>query len=270
MSDCVPALSDMMPSSLAARGMSALPVAARAMLAFLAPLVAVFTPGVASAYRPFDGTDADVAAAGELELELGPLHYAQEGKETSLFTPTVLNLGVAPRLEFVVDFVPVYPQSGPVQVTDTDVLAKYLLRAGVLQEEGGPSVALEAGPLLPELNGQSGFGASLDFIVSERWAWLTLHLNNEGELSRDELLFGYTANLIGEFDLGSELRPVAELSFELEPRSGAQGYGALGGIIWAVTDELALDAAGRIGRLDGENTLELRLGLSWALPAWEN
>jgi hypothetical protein len=43
------------------------------VLASLAPLAVVLAPGVAWAYRPFDGTDGDVAAPGELAIELGPL-----------------------------------------------------------------------------------------------------------------------------------------------------------------------------------------------------
>ncbi len=38
-------------------------------------LLIVFASNDARAYRPFDGTDADVAAKGELELEIGPLGY---------------------------------------------------------------------------------------------------------------------------------------------------------------------------------------------------
>jgi hypothetical protein len=223
----------------------------------------------AHAYRPFDGTDGDVADTGEFELELGPVHYAQEGKEKFFLTPTVLNLGVIPRMELVLDFVPLYPErGGPTQVTDTDVFAKYLLRPGVLQEQSGPSVALEAGPLVPEVNGQKGFGASANLIVSEQWGWLTLHLNNEGELSRKDLVFNWATNLIAEFDVGSRLRPVAELGFEIEPSSGATGYTGLAGVIWNVTEGLDLDAAGRVGRLDGERAFEARLGLTWAVPVW--
>jgi hypothetical protein len=223
----------------------------------------------AHAYRPFDGTDGDVADVGEFELELGPLHYAQEGDEKFFLTPTVLNLGVIPRMELVLDFVPVYPEAGgATQVTDTDVFAKFLLRKGVLQEESGPSVALETGPLLPEVNGQDGFGASANLIVSEQWGWLTLHLNNEAELSRNDLVFGWTTSLIGEFDVGSQVRPVAELGFALEPSSGAKEYSALGGAIWNVTEGFDLDAAARVGKLDGLNTFEARLGLTWAVPVW--
>lgn len=238
------------------------------VIAALAPLVVLLAPGVASAFRPFDGTDGDVAAPGDLELEFGPLHYAREGKETVFLTPSALNLGVASRLEFVVDFVELYPRRGPVHVIDTDVLAKYLLRAGVLQGRGGPSMAIEAGPLLPEVNGQRGLGAALNFIASERWGCVTLHLNDESEFNRDDHVFGNTANLIGEVDVGSELRPVAELGFAIEPSSGARGYGVLGGIIWTVADDLALDAAARVGSSDGEDTFEARLGLTWSVPVW--
>jgi hypothetical protein len=66
------------------------------------------------------------------------------------------------------------------------------------------------------LNGQGGLGVGLNFIASQRRGWLTLHLNNEGELSRNELAFVYTANL------------------------------------------------------DGENTLQARLGLTWSVAVWES
>jgi len=223
----------------------------------------------ASAYRPFEGTDGDVADQGEFELELGPLHYAQEGKEKFFTTPTVFNLGVIPRMELVLDFVPLYPQQGgPTQVTDTDVFAKYLLRSGVLQEETGPSIAVEAGPLIPEVNGEKGFGASLNLIVSERWSWLTLHLNNEAELSRKDLVFGWSTSLIGEADVGAPIRPVAELTWEAEPNEKVNSFFALAGGIWNVMEGVDVDAAGRIGSVDGERAFEVRLGLTWAVPVW--
>ena len=233
-----------------------------ALLAWLAPLSA-------SAYRPFDGTDADVVEAGGFELELGPLHYAREGEETFLLSPTVLNLGVVPRWELIADFVPVYPQSGgSTQVRDTDVLLKYLLRRGALQGEAGPSIAVEGGALVPEVQGEPGWGAALDLAVSEQWGCWTLHLNNEAELSRQDLVFRYAADLIAELEVGSKLRPVAELGFEIEPSSGDKGYSALGGVIWNVAENFALDAAARVGRLQDVSTFEARLGLTWTLPLW--
>src|SRR5579859_364445 len=59
----------------------------------------------AYAYRPFDGTDADVAGLGEFELELGPVHwYSQAGNHYLIAPATVLNLGIFRGVELVVDF----------------------------------------------------------------------------------------------------------------------------------------------------------------------
>jgi hypothetical protein len=41
----------------------------------------------ARAYRPCDGTDADVAEYGHFELELGPTHYYREGDRNFLIAP---------------------------------------------------------------------------------------------------------------------------------------------------------------------------------------
>ena len=59
-------------------------------------------PRAALAYRPFDGTDADVAERGEFELELGPLGYFRLGGTNFLIVPgAVLNYGILPRTELV-------------------------------------------------------------------------------------------------------------------------------------------------------------------------
>jgi len=61
-------------------------------LAYRCSLLALLVlTGVSSAhaYRPFDGTDADVAELGEFELELGPAHVLREGGRTFVTTPTV-------------------------------------------------------------------------------------------------------------------------------------------------------------------------------------
>jgi hypothetical protein len=52
--------------------------------------------GSARAYRPFDGTDAAVAAPGELEIELQPAGRLREGGTTTLVAPaTVFNYGLS-------------------------------------------------------------------------------------------------------------------------------------------------------------------------------
>jgi hypothetical protein len=48
------------------------------------------------AYRPFDGTDAAVAAPGEVEIELQPAGRLREGGNTTLVAPaTVFNYGLS-------------------------------------------------------------------------------------------------------------------------------------------------------------------------------
>lgn len=68
-------------------------------------LAVLGSPRPAFGYRPFDGTDADVAAFGDFELELGPVHWYSQGPNAYLIAPaTVLNLGFAPSWELVCDY----------------------------------------------------------------------------------------------------------------------------------------------------------------------
>src|SRR5713101_4587943 len=58
---------------------------------------------LALAYRPFDSTDADVAHAGEFELELGPVGRLQEGSRKFLVAPAVIaNIGFSGDRELVI------------------------------------------------------------------------------------------------------------------------------------------------------------------------
>jgi hypothetical protein len=50
----------------------------------------VFAPSRAEAYRPFDGTDADVAEVGVFELELGPVQYYRLGPQNYLVAPDLV------------------------------------------------------------------------------------------------------------------------------------------------------------------------------------
>src|SRR4051812_36804103 len=152
-----------------------------AVIATLAAAISIATP--AFAYRPFDGTDGDVADVGEFELEMGPAQFLSTSGGRYLMAPaTVLNLGVARGFELVVDFkdyVGLQPVAGQqrMRLLDTDIFLKSVLRRGTLQGESGVSIALEAGPLLPEIGGTRGFGAEANLITSYRWDAISLHLN---------------------------------------------------------------------------------------------
>jgi hypothetical protein len=233
-------------------------------------------PGTAHAYRPFTGTDADVADVGEFELELGPLQFVREHARSYVQAPaTVLNLGILPRIEIVVDFVgliptPALPGEGSYQLRDTDVLLKIICIRGSLQgASAGPSVALEVGALTPEVHHETGFGTSANLIVSQRWDWFVLHLNNQLELSRGDLTPIWTESLIAEWRVHETFWPVAELLWSREFSSGASEYSALLGAIWNVREGLSLDAAALVASLDSALAIEARLGFTWAFQLWE-
>ena len=228
----------------------------------------------AHAYRPFDGTDADVAGHGEFELELGPTHYYRQGNANYLIAPTtVLNLGIFERTELVVDFedtvaLGTLSAGEPrVSATDSEVLLKYVLREGVLQGKTGISLAAEAGSLLPDINGTEAFGASLDLILSYRWSFGAFHWNELAEYTREHN-FGLFSGVILEGPHDWTVRPVAEFFVERE-FDVETTYSGLVGAIWTVQDALALDLGVRAASIAGEQAEEVRLGLTWAIPVWK-
>jgi hypothetical protein len=230
----------------------------------------------ALAYRPFDGTDADVADFGDFELELGPVHWYSQRDAHSLIAPaTVLNLGIIPRVELVVDFQNFVNVDGPQgtprdQLLDTDVLTKIVLLPGVLQEKGeGPSIAAEVGPLLPNVNGVESFGASTDVIVSQRWKGFTMHVNNWFELTRGDLHLDWFEGLILEGPFDAPVRPVSELFVEHEFVASCTTWSALVGAIWRAGEDVDLDVGLREARVDDQRATEVRLGFTWRLGLWE-
>ncbi len=247
----------------------------RNFLRIIVPAAVVTLATPAFAYRPFDGTDADVAATGEFELELGPVHWYSQGASHFLIAPaTVLNLGVAPGWELVSDFsnfVALDPAPGAAhdQLLDTDVLLKVVIVRGSLQNAGPhPSVALEFGPLLPNIDGDKGFGASANLIESKRWNDLAIHVDNWFQLTRGDLHFDWFAGVILEGEPNASVRPVGELFVEREWVTGETTWSALAGAIWRAREGLDLDAGLREARVGDERASEVRLGLTWTVDVF--
>ena len=227
-------------------------------------------PGTAAAYRPFDGTDADVAELHEFELELGPAGYYGTQQGHYFVTGGVLNFGLVPRVELVLqgfDFVPLDPPSGPNRFTETGLFVKAVWRQGCLQERQGPSFATETGPLLPTVNDTRGFGAYAGGIVSTCLGdSLIVHWNAEVQLlpqTFDLDLFG--GAILEPPPARYVFRPVAEFFVE-HTFGGAQTYSALVGGIWQVSEKLALDVALREALISGQSASEVRAGFAWAIP----
>jgi hypothetical protein len=232
-----------------------------------AMLFAMLAPP-ALAYRPFDSTDADVAGPAEFELELGPVGWLHEGDSSFRVAPAIVaNLGLPWRSELVLegrrqvalDPAPGEPSSS---IVDTGVFIKTVLREGALQDARGPSIAAEYGLLLPEVHGESGTGASLAGIVSQRWKAGTLHLNAALAWNREhepDVFLG--AILEGSYSWS--VRPVAEI-FGEQASGGLRTSSALVGAMWRAREDLMLDLGLRFAHSGDELVREVRLGLTWS------
>lgn len=237
----------------------------------LVTLVVFLSTAPAYAYRPFDSTDADIAGPGEVEIEFGPVGYLNEDGDDSLVTPAiVLNAGIHPRLELVVEGKGLAPLDRDAserryQIVDTGLTAKGLLRRGSLQGESGPSVAVEAGVLLPTLHDEGGVGGEAIGIVSHRFRHLTAHLDGEVAYTRSET-WELGLGLILEGPAWRGVRPVVEATVarELDEANLASG---LAGVIWEARPGLSFDLAFRYAREDGTDTREVRAGLTWTFDA---
>ncbi len=247
----------------------------RAISAMAAASLAIGWASPARAYRPFDGTDADVADVGNFELELGPAGLYDAGTGHYLVAPaTVLNLGFARGWEAVVDFqnfvaLDPTPSQPRLRLLETDALLKALVVPGSLQDAGpGPSAAVEFGPLLPEVNGDSGVGASCDVIVSQRWPGLVIHANNWIQLTRGTRHLDWFEGMIFEGSLENAFRPVGEVFVEHEWVAGVTTWSGLVGGIWRARSGLDLDVGLREARVGGQGITEVRFGLTWTLGMW--
>lgn len=223
------------------------------------------------AYRPFDGTDAAVAEHGEVELELGPVGYIGSRGQHLLATPTVIaNLGLVKDVELVAQSQQLVALDATadsrVRLAGTGFFIKSVLRRGVLQDEHGPSIAVEIGPLLPDAGGDKRFGWSLGTIASQRWWFGTVHLNAVWAGTRagnPDLFLG----AIAEGPYGWRIRPVMELYWEKE--FGADTIvSLLSGAILRLSEGFSLDAGLRIGHVAETNFFEARAGLTWAFKIW--
>jgi hypothetical protein len=225
-------------------------------------------------YRPFDSTDASVPAPGEFELELGPVGLIEEGGRRTLVAPKViLNLGVVPNWEVVVEgrqLVLLGELLGEprYRFVDTGTFLKGVVRAGSLQGRTGPSIGLEGGALLPTVNADPGMGAAGLVIFSHRVPALTVHLNGVASYTRTRDVVVATG-LILEGPSSWVVRPVGETVVEQEV-GGSRLVSGLIGAIWRANQNLVLDAAGRAVRAGEVNVWEIRAGLTWFTQLWRS
>lgn len=238
----------------------------------LTGIIAVWTAaGVlpAAAYRPFDGTDAAVADLGKFEVETQPFGALQAGPVRSFIAPqSVFNLGFAQDWEAVLqgqlesEFSPTNHES----LTGNGAFLKHVLRRGVLQDQAGPSIAVEFGLTLPNINaGATATKPYVNWVLSDKFPWGTIHLNLAVNLLSDPQTDFY-AGVILEGPANWTVRPVAEF-YSDSLVDGPQTFSALLGAIWQVNDDLAFDIAVRRAIAGRQDENELRVGMTIAVPA---
>jgi len=234
-------------------------------------------PSVALAYRPFVSTDAAVADAGEVEVELGYAGFRRDGSGTTIVAPALIaNLGVTRDLEVVGEFKLVNDLGRSesrehMRFEDSAISLKWVAREGALQEHGpAPSVAVELSVLLPTLRGEDGPGGELVGIVSARALGWTCHVNGGPlvEPGGDEP--GVIWGVILERGVWGPVRAVAELNGE-SVRGSAANSSALAGTIWSVAapaplHELSFDVGVRHGISGAADGWGGTAGLTFAFP----
>lgn len=241
-------------------------IAARIAFTFLMLLWAVGLCGQAFAYRPFDGTDAAVADFGTIEIEVEPAGHLHEKSERTLIAPAVrLNYGLTEKWEAVLEGQWAHGLSADTKrssLVSNGAFLKGVIREGSLQGRSGPSFATELGVLLPGINDEPGVGGSIAGIASQRWPWLTVHLNAAAAITRQrhgDLFF----SIIAEGPHDWNVRPVAELSCEREFR-GLRATSGLVGAIWQVRDNVAIDVGLRAARINDHPLNEVRAGVTFS------
>jgi hypothetical protein len=235
--------------------------------AILAGTAMIVGSSASFAYRPFDGTDAAVADKDEVEIELQPAGALRQDSQTSLIGPfMIFNYGVAKNWEFVFQGQGQFPLTNSDEANSVNGVGAFLkgvLREGSLQDVGGPSIAVEFGPLLPGVRADNGFGASFGTIVSQRWDWGTIHGNFVTELTRDHHANFFVGGII-EGPSKWKVRPVAEFFYE-EEIGQSRTISGLVGAIWQVKDNLSFDIGYRHAVVNGRPLDEFRAGMTFGL-----
>jgi len=229
-------------------------------------LLALAVAPAAFAYRPFDHTDASVAPRREVELELGPVGFLDLGGQLQYAPRLIANYGAAKGSEIVFEssyHLTLGQSAAPrFSVSGVQLSLKHVFRPGLLQQEAGPSVAVEFGVLLPGYHDDEGWGGSCTGIASVGAGPVLLHLNLGAALERNGHLSLEPA-LIAEGPRQWAVRPVAEALWSHE-WDGADVASVLAGAIWPFREDLVFDAALRAGRAEGSRLLEARGGVTWS------
>ena len=202
-----------------------------------------------------------------MEIELQPAGAQRASSQTTLIAPaTVINYGFAKNWEAILQGQIETPlmTGGPSSLTQSGAFLKHVIVPGSLQDKSGPSFATEFGVLFPDTIGNTGFGASVAGIVSQRWDWGTVHFNAAASLTRDQHGDVFVGTIL-EGPSKWTVRPVAEIFYE-EEFGQSHTVSGLIGAIWQVRDNLSFDAGIRHGVTNDHSFNEVRAGMTFGFP----
>ena len=230
------------------------------------------TPAVG--YRPFVSTDAAVIDPGEVEVELGYFNLEREDKGNVFVVPqVVVNYGMSQDWEVVGEFDVEKPPDAAAKLVDPGLFLKGIIKEGILQQQEGVSIAIEAGPLLPSAaSEQKGLGFEGIGILSGELHRFTYHINVGGGVDRQKTHPFVLWGVIGEISLLPSLRLVGEVSGE-NSKEKIPDNSALLGIIWQPpSSSVLLDGGVRKSLSTGAPDWLFTTGLTWSfsLPAVTN
>jgi len=236
----------------------------RLALIVCSSLALTLSAAPAYAFRPFEGTDAQVAPPRAFELE--PMGYERMGDAHLLVGPEwAMNYGFGAGSEFTFEGKRLWltnaePGERVGTFEDIGLAVKKVLRSGVLQEKPGPSLAMEVEAQLPTST-ERGAGLSGAIIATQGVGITTLHFN--GEIARNrEHEFGRAASLIVQLEpKGWKLTPAIEVSVDREGNAPTD-QGVLGALLWEAAPSLTIDGAVRYSS-NAEHDVELLWGFTW-------
>lgn len=217
----------------------------------------LFLPTGVKAYRPFESTDADVEGPRQLEFELGAFTYEKTDDGDTFRSPDlVANYGFARNWEVVAEGALERDFEDNLQLSGPALFLKGILRPGLLQGRGGPSLAVETGVLLPSSrNGEDTPGGEGILIGSMAVNPVIIHLNLGGGVTRGKQRAFALWGVIGELPVNDDLTLAAEFNGESVEGKRPENSVLLG-LLW--------QAPGTDAVID----LGVRHGLSAAAPDW--
>lgn len=240
----------------------------RTVVVATALLLTVGYSSPTAGYRPFISTDAAVVDPRAVEVELGYFNLERADKENVFVVPqVVVNYGISQDWEVVGEFDVEKPPDAAAKLVNPGLFLKGILKEGILQQQDGVSVAVEAGPLLPSAAAeQNGFGFEGVGILSGEWRRVMYHLNLGGGVNRQKANPFVLWGVIGEISLLPSLRLVGEVSGE-SIKEKIPDNSVLLGFIWQPpSSSVLLDGGVRKSLSTGAPDWLFTTGLTWSFP----